>query len=203
MSANRKIFGFKTMQKVEVHIKYIAEWSNASARMMVMETGDGKTAFPIIIARAEAESLMQEMDAQAVRRPQPYDLMVSLMERFRIQLKEVYIYKVHEGIFYTQMQLASEDHREVIECRASDAVMLALKSQCPVFVDSEVLDKVGVPLRLLNAMEDGDTEGEEGPDKSPKSLKALERMLEEAVETENFELASTLRDEINARKSGK
>ncbi|MBO4282804.1 MAG: bifunctional nuclease family protein [Bacteroidales bacterium] len=193
------------MRKVEVHIKYIAEWNNATARMMVMETGDGKTAFPIIIARAEADCLLQELDAHAVRRPQPHDLMVSLMENFRIQLKEVYIYKVHEGIFYTQMQVASEERTEVIESRASDAVILALKRQCPVFVDSEVLEKVGVPFRFLSAMEDKGAEDGLQPEDAEggeKSLETLERMLEEAVETENFELASTLRDEINARKSG-
>ena len=196
------------MARVSVHIKYIAELNNAVARVMVMETDDHKISFPIIIAEAEALSLVKELDSVRVKRPQTHDLMEELMNGFGIALQEVYIHSFSEGVFYTEMRCLSGEKEVSLDSRASDAVIMALKQQCPIFVDSSVLERVGLPSASLGNEEaevaamDSDLVPAAG-DYSSKSQKELASLLRDAIETEDYELATVIRDELNSRRQKK
>lgn len=194
------------MAKVAIHIKYIAELNNAVARMMVMETDDHQLTFPIIIAEAEALSLMKELDNVHVKRPQTHDLMYSMMQEFRIDLHEVYIHKFVEGIFYTNMLCEANGQMVSLDSRASDAVIMALKNDCPIYVDSAVLEKVGLPSSSfgseeeeLGAMDAGFVSSVDPGDYSSKTNEELEALLQNAIDVEDYELATVIRDEINSR----
>jgi bifunctional DNase/RNase len=101
----------------------------------------------------------------------------------------------------TRMIFASEQHELEVEARISDAVIMAIRSHCPVYVLPEVLEKVGVSSNVLKRMEELVTDdGKESEPASEMSLETLERRLHEAVENEDFESASTLRDQIKALK---
>lgn len=196
------------MSKVPIHIKYIAELNNAVARMMVMETDDREFTFPIIIAEAEALSLMKELDNVKVKRPQTHDLMARMMQDFEIVLHEVYIHKFLEGVFYTNMQCEADGHVINLDSRASDAVIMALKKNSAIYVDSSVLEKVGMPSASLGNEDeeagslDADFVASVDPgDYSSKSIEELESMLQNAIEVEDYELATVIRDEINSRCS--
>ena len=198
------------MAKVAVYLKYMAELNNAVARMMVMETHDRQLTFPIIIAETEALCLMKELDNVRAKRPQTHDLMDHIMEEFQINLHEVYIHKFLEGIFYTEMTCECNGRIVAIDSRASDAVIMALKKNCPIYVDSTVLDKVALPSSSLGEEEEEaeDLSAElnaafvnavDPGDYSTKSVQELEQMLEDAVEVEDYELATVIRDELSSR----
>ncbi len=190
------------MEKVEVRVRCIAEWGGSSMRMVLMETVDRRTVFPVIIAENEASYLTREwMGDEGMKRPGPYDLLSEMLKGFSIELREALIYHLSEGVFMTRMVFASEQHELEVEARISDAVIMAIRSHCPVYVLPEVLEKVGVSSNVLKRMEELVTDdGKESEPASEMSLETLERRLHEAVENEDFESASTLRDQIKALK---
>ncbi len=190
------------MEKVEVRVRCIAEWGGSSMRMVLMETIDRRTVFPVIIAENEAGYLTREwMGDEGMKRPGPYDLLSEMLKGFSIELREALIYHLSEGVFMTRMVFASEQHELEVEARISDAVIMAIRSHCPVYVLPEVLEKVGVSSNVLKRMEELVTDdGKESEPASEMSLETLERRLHEAVENEDFESASTLRDQIKALK---
>ncbi len=187
------------MAKTEIRVKYIAEWNNASARMMVLETINGSRTFPVIIADSEALCLIRELEHVVLRRPQTHDLLEQLVNACHVQLTEVYIYKLVEGIFYTRIECESSDSHFSLESRASDAVILSLKCGCPIYVEEEILNRVGIDSDLLENKDSDESVQEESYE--DKSLSELEQMLEDAVASEDFELATFLRDEIKHRKA--
>ena len=190
------------MEKVEVRVRCIAEWGGSSMRMVLMETVDRRTVFPVIIAENEAGYRTREwMGDEGMKRPGPYDLLSEMLKGFSIELREALIYHLSEGVFMTRMIFASEQHELEVEARISDAVIMAIRSHCPVYVLPEVLEKVGVSSNVLKRMEELVTDdGKESEPASEMSLETLERRLHEAVENEDFESASTLRDQIKALK---
>ncbi len=190
------------MEKVEVRVRCIAEWGGSSMRMVLMETVDRRTVFPVIIAENEAGYLTREwVGDEGMKRPGPYDLLSEMLKGFSIELREALIYHLSEGVFMTRMVFASEQHELEVEARISDAVIMAIRSHCPVYVLPEVLEKVGVSSNVLKRMEELVTDdGKESEPASEMSLETLERRLHEAVENEDFESASTLRDQIKALK---
>ena len=187
------------MEKVEVRVRCIAEWGGSSMRMVLMETVDRRTVFPVIIAENEAGYLTREwMGDEGMKRPGPYDLLSEMLKGFSIELREALIYHLSEGVFMTRMVFASEQHELEVEARISDAVIMAIRSHCPVYVLPEVLEKVGVSSNVLKRMEELVTDdGKESEPASEMSLETLERRLHEAVETENYEEAARLRDQIS------
>ena len=187
---------------MEVRVRCIAEWGGSSMRMVLMETIDRGTVFPVIIAENEAGYLTREwMCDEGMKRPGPYDLLSEMLKGFSIELREALIYHLSEGVFMTRMVFASEQHELEVEARISDAVIMAIRSHCPVYVLPEVLEKVGVSSNVLKRMEELVTDdGKESEPASEMSLETLERRLHEAVENEDFESASTLRDQIKALK---
>ena len=190
------------MEKVEVRVRCIAEWGGSSMRMVLMETIDRRTVFPVIIAENEVGYLTREwMGDEGMKRPGPYDLLSEMLKGFSIELREALIYHLSEGVFMTRMVFASEQQVLEVESRISDAVIMAIRSHCPVYVLPEVLEKVGVSSNVLKRMEELVTDdGKESEPASEMSLETLERRLHEAVENEDFESASTLRDQIKALK---
>ena len=174
------------------------------------ETSDNQLTFPIIIAEAEAQSLMKELENISAKRPQTHDLLCNMMDAFHIVLQEVYIYKLVEGIFYTYLLCETEGEMVSLDSRASDAVIIALKKGCPVYVDSSVLEKVGLPsasigneeeeAEALNAGFVAATDPGAAGDYSRKSLDELSALLQDAVDIEDYELASVIRDEMNSRQ---
>ncbi|MBP5395585.1 MAG: bifunctional nuclease family protein [Bacteroidales bacterium] len=189
------------MEKVEVRVRFVAEWGGSSMRMVVMETVDRKTVFPVIIADSEAHSLTREWMEEELKRPDPYDLLAEMMKGFALRMQEALIYRLSEGVFYTRMVLVSEQQVLELESRVSDAVIMAIRGHCPVYVVPEVLEKVGLPSRMLKQVGDLLTNEAEKPEPaSEMSVETLEQRLQEAVENEDFESASLLRDQIRALK---
>jgi len=192
------------MEKIAIKINRILNWNNDYARMLVMQTMDNKISFPIIIADNEAASLFKEMEHIEVKRPQTHDLFFTFMQAFGISIEEVFIHRLVEGIFYTKISCSMQGEVFELDSRPSDAIILALKAKAPVFVEESILQKLGISTadmdkQLLRPEDDSNPEKEEEYIYEDMTDEDLKNLLKQAIEMEDFEMASQIRDVLKQR----
>jgi hypothetical protein len=137
-----------------------------------------------------------------------HDLFRSFAAEFNISIIEVMIYKLEEGVFYSRLLCNNGDKEISIDSRTSDAVALALRFGCPIYITEEILEKAGITITPAEANassdSDPDTLFETGNSKFENySDEELYKMIDEAVKTEDYERAASIRDEIDKRKKRK
>jgi len=195
------------MQKIRLNILGLSvSQTQSGAYALVLAEEKGERRMPIIIGPVEAQAIAIQLEGLKPPRPLTHDLIKNIAQAFEIVLLEVTIYKLEEGIFYSEL-LCEMDGKEVkIDSRTSDAVALALRFRCPIYTTEDILSKAGIVL------ESDEIKGseKEAPEKkagssgtssfSQYTLQELEELLNEAVQNEDYEKASVLRDEINNRK---
>jgi len=195
------------MQKVRLIILGLSvsqTQSGAYALVLAEENGDRR--IPIIIGPVEAQAIAIQMEGLKPPRPLTHDLIRNMAQAFDIILLEVTIHKLEEGIFFSEL-LCEMNGKEVrIDSRTSDAIALALRFRCPIFTSEDILRKAGIILEMNEEHPSGSGEGEPRPSKMTHStyekytLTDLEAALDEAIQNEDYEKASLIRDEIKRRK---
>ncbi len=195
------------MDKIELKVLGLSySQTQQGAYALVLEETVGKQRIPIIIGATEAQSIAIEMEGLKSPRPLTHDLFTSFGDAFGIKITEVYIYRIEEGIFYSEIVLTDNKKTIRIDARTSDAIALALRAGCKIFVDKVVLEKTGVILQFEDDVDNEDEVDILLPEKptqsSPKqkSIKELEKLLQKAIIAEDYEKASKIRDEINKRQ---
>lgn len=181
--------------------------TQSGAYALVLGEQGGKRRLPIIIGGFEAQAIAIALENMTPSRPLTHDLFKSYSDAFNITIKEVIIYNLLEGIFYSKLICQHGKNEIEIDARTSDAIALAVRFKCPVYTFESILSKAGVIL------EDDETKpAKTVKKKSPKKKKTeeeliaeysvdqLKEMLNEAIENEDYELASRVRDELNQRK---
>ena len=193
----------------------------SGAYALILAEEDGNRRIPVIVGTPEAQSIAIALEYITPPRPLTHDLFVSFDTAFDIKLKEVYIYKFEEGIFYSEL-LFTDGKREVpVDSRTSDAIAIALRAKCDIYVSESIMIEAGVVLDEDvedNAEEDFEDDDDDlmamDPDeiKDDEALKRwlgliddeeLNKRLEEAVQDENYEHAKMYQDEIRRRKKDK
>ena len=172
----------------------------------------GARTLPIIIGAFEAQSIAIALEKE-IKPPRPltHDLFKTFSDRFEINITQVIIHKLVDGVFFSSLICEKEGVEEVIDTRTSDAIAIAVRFEAPIYTYENILDKAGVFLKNEDEFglnddfeEDDDFELDEINAKkesqfSKSSLKELHNQLEKAVVAENYELAAKLRDEISKR----
>lgn len=180
--------------------------SQNNAYVLLLNEIEGKRQLPIVIGWCEARSIALALeDSDPPERPLTHDLFLSIGDIFGITISKVVIHTLSEGIFHASFFCKSARKKEVeIDARTSDAVALAVRFKCPIFTYEQVLSKAGI---ILDKTIEEDIAFEEEESHAPKekglkdfSLSKLQTMLKKAIETEDYEKASAIRDEINKRK---
>jgi bifunctional DNase/RNase len=177
--------------------------SGAYALVLAEENGDRR--IPIIIGPVEAQAIAIQLEGLKPPRPLTHDLIKNIATAFDIFLLEVTIYKLEEGIFYSELLCEMNGKEVIIDSRTSDAVALALRFKCPIYTSEEILTKSGIVLnsendfQTSNSLLTGEPEAFDSPFAN-YSAQELEEMLNEAIQNEDYEKASTIRDEIHNRK---
>ena len=194
------------MGKVAIKVNCILNWNNDYARMLIMQTMDSKISFPIIIADNEAASLFKEMEQVEVKRPQTHDLFFAFMQTFGIRINEVYIHKLVEGIFYTKLITSTPWEVYELDARPSDAIILAMKTKAPIFVEESILEKLGIATSEMEKQIIRSEDDEDGMEKEDfvfedMSTDELKDLLKQAIEIEDFEMASQIRDIFKQRNA--
>jgi len=192
----------------------------SGAYALILAEEDGNRRIPVIVGTPEAQSIAIALEYITPPRPLTHDLFVSFATAFDIKLKEVYIYKFEEGIFYSEL-LFTDGKREIpVDSRTSDAIAIALRAKCDIYVSESIMIEAGVVLdEDVDDNADDDFEDDDDlmtmePDEitDEESLKRwlgliedeeLNKRLEEAVQEENYEHAKMYQDEIRRRKEEK
>ena len=194
------------MQKIRLNILGLSvsqTQSGAYALVLAEENGDRR--IPIIIGPVEAQAIAIQLEGLKPPRPLTHDLIKNMALAFNIALLEVSIYKLEEGIFYSELLCEMNGKEIKIDSRTSDAVALALRFRCPIYTSEDILKKAGIVLELedenspVKSFIDEENASERSS-YSQYSLNELNEMLDEAVQNEDYEKASIIRDELKKRK---
>jgi len=198
------------MNKIELEVMDITPSGSASgAYALVLGEVGGNRRLPIVIGGNEAQAIAIEMENMTPSRPLTHDLFKSFAVSFNIDIEEIIIYNLVEGVFFARIVAVLEGRKHEIDSRTSDAVAIAVRFKCPIYCYDFILYRAGVSTESLEEGEDSmeiDNEKEAtaiAEKAEDLSLDDLQRMLESAIDREEYERASKLRDEIQKRKSSK
>ena len=178
--------------------------SQIGSYVLVLSEKKGNKKIPLIIKPTEAQRIALDLEGIKSPRPLTHDLVKSVTDAFEIDVQEVFIYSLAEGIFYTKI-LASNGIEEVeIECTGGDGIALSVIYKCPIYVTTEILDSVGIVIADDGSglSHDLDDEGEiyDSPKEISISIEDLEHMMSDAIENEEYEIAAEIRDRISKLK---
>jgi hypothetical protein len=203
------------MSLIKLTIKGISySQTQTGAYALVLSEMEGSRTLPIIIGAFEAQSIAIALEKE-IRPPRPltHDLFKTFSDRFSIEIKEVIIHKLVDGVFFSSLVCKKEGVEEIIDARTSDAIAIAVRFQAPIYTYENILDKAGVYLKIdeelglsdSSEIQDISLDAENllGVDKessySKLSISELNEQLDKAVADENYELAAKVRDEISQR----
>lgn len=202
---NTSVEGMEKIKLDIVGLSYSQTQSGAYA--LVLGESIGKRRLPIIIGGFEAQAIAIELEKMTPSRPLTHDLFKNFADEFDIHVQEVIIYNLVEGIFFAKL-ICEKDGKEIeIDSRTSDAIALAVRFECNIFTYEFVLGSAGI---VLEDEEDEDNifmEDDVDLDELTKdpvetfTLDDLEQKMQEAIENEDYEQASKIRDEIKRRNS--
>ncbi|MCK9400341.1 MAG: bifunctional nuclease family protein [Bacteroidales bacterium] len=192
------------MDKIRLEIVGMSySQSQSGAYALILGEVKGKRRLPIIIGGFEAQAIAVELEKMKPTRPLTHDLFKSFADAFLVQLKEVIIDQFKQGVFHAKLVCVQNDVENLIDSRTSDAVALAIRFKCPIFTYEKIMAEAGM-LMDENAASAADLAGpvEETANAAfeEHALSELEEMLEKAVDQEDYERASKIRDEIRKRK---
>ncbi len=181
----------------------------AGAYALIFAEENGIRRLPIVIGTPEAQSIAIIMENMTPPRPLSHDLISNIFTALDIKLKEVYIYKFEDGAFFAELLIEQDGKEYSIDSRTSDAVAIALRTKSPIYTTEEIMrdmaiifdEKDVLPNDFHKKTEEEVEDSKEEESIFDMSLEVLESELQDAVEKENYELATKLRDEIKRRKS--
>jgi len=199
------------MSLIQLNIKGISySQTQSGAYALVLSEVEGTRTLPIIIGAFEAQSIAIALETE-IRPPRPltHDLFKTFADRYLINIKEVIIHKLVDGVFFSSLICEKDGEEETIDTRTSDAIAIAVRFQAPIYTYENILEKAGVFLKIEEELSIKETNKEEpvaielenklSNDFSTLSLRELNEALNEAVANENYERAAKIRDEIDKR----
>jgi bifunctional DNase/RNase len=202
------------MKKIKLEISNLSySQTQSGAYALVLGESGGKRRLPIIIGGFEAQAIAIELEKMAPSRPLTHDLFKSFAEAFSVNIKEVLIYNLVEGIFYAKLICQQDGANDVeVDARTSDAIALAVRFNCPIYTFEFILSSAGILIDESPSTEDHalpeaqitsdetPSTSEPGNEFSGKSEADLKQMLSAAIEDEAYEKAGKIRDELEKRK---
>lgn len=187
----------------------------SGAYALILAEENGLRRVPIIVGTAEAQSIAIALEHLMPPRPLTHDLFISFSHAFNIELREVFIYKFEDGVFYSELTFLNGERTVKIDSRTSDAIAIALRVPCDIYISDEILEECSVVIEDDQLFEeemnpDDSLEGMEPEDIKDEALlrkwlqlrdvEDLEARLEQAIQQENYEFAKIYKEELSRRK---
>ena len=194
------------MKKIELEIVALSHSVTQSHNYaVVLGETEGNRRLPIVIGGFEAQAIAVAMERMTPNRPLTHDLFKNTLDTFDINLKEVVINNLLDGIFYAQLVCIRDGQEFIIDSRTSDAIAMSVRFKSPLFTFDFIMEQAGVVLEDDDTMKKSTKsiiKDNAKPDSFDQySVKALNQMLEDVLENEDYEKAAKIRDEINKRNS--
>lgn len=192
-----------SMKKIELEIVALSHSiTQTNSYAVVLGEVNGLRRLPIVIGGFEAQAIAVALERMKPTRPLTHDLMKNFMLAFNVDLHEVLIADLQEGIFYSKLLCSSDADTVEIDSRTSDALALAVRFGCPIYIYETIFDIAGVENPDQGVIEESPAKAEPSPyeDLKKMSLEDLNTLLNEVLEQEDYIRAIAIRDEINTRK---
>lgn len=203
------------MKKIELEIVALSHSiTQTHSYAVVLGEVNGLRRLPIVIGGFEAQAIAVALEKMHPSRPLTHDLMKNFLNAFAIDLHEIIICDLQEGIFYSKLVCASENDTIEIDSRTSDALALAVRFGCPIYTYENILESAGILMEDTGSSgkkkkakqevmieEQGSSTGNE--DLKTMTLEELNTLLNEVLDTEDYIRAIAIRDEINSRKKNR
>jgi bifunctional DNase/RNase len=178
--------------------------------IVVLSEIKGNRKIPVVVKSSDAQEIALKIEKIKSPRPLVHDLFKSLTDSFGIDVQEVFIHSIVEGIFYCKMITSNGIEETEVDCSIGDGITLALVYDCPIMIKTDVLDSAGISINDDGSeveIDEIEVEIDEKPkSKSNKitvSVEDLEIMMHKALENEEYEIAAELRDRITELKEEK
>jgi len=195
------------MQKIELEIIALSHSiTQSNSYAVILGEKNGTRRLPIVIGGFEAQAIAVALENMHPSRPLTHDLMKNFMSAFDIQLQEVYVCDLQEGIFYSKLVCFTPNDTIEIDSRTSDALALAVRFGCPIYVYDNILEQAGLANEDASKTESKAVSISATPNDttlSALSLTELNTLLTEVLEQEDYIRAIDIRDEINKRNEQK
>ncbi len=202
------------MKKIELEIVALSHSiTQTHSYAVVLGEVNGLRRLPIVIGGFEAQAIAVALEKMQPSRPLTHDLMKNFMNAFAIDLLEINITDLQEGIFYSKLVCSTENDTVEIDSRTSDAIALAVRFGCPIYTFENILESAGILMedtaekgkkkkakQEVMVEEDRPTGNE---DLKTMTLEELNNLLGEVLDSEDYIRAIAIRDEINSRKKKK
>lgn len=198
------------MKKIELEIVALSHSiTQTHSYAVVLGEVNGLRRLPIVIGGFEAQAIAVALEKMQPSRPLTHDLMKNFLNAFAIDLHEIIICDLQEGIFYSKLVCSSENDTIEIDSRTSDALALAVRFGCPIYTYENILESAGILMEDTDKskkkkakqeviVEESGSTGNE--DLKTMTLDELNNMLNDVLESEDYIRAIAIRDEINSRK---
>jgi bifunctional DNase/RNase len=198
-------FDDSNMKKIELEIVALSHSiTQTHSYAVVLGEVNGLRRLPIVIGGFEAQAIAVALERMSPSRPLTHDLMKNFMMAFNVELHEVVINDLQEGIFYSKLVCSSQNDTVEIDSRTSDALALAVRFGCSIFTYENILDSAGILMendeKKKKSATPVTTETGGQDDLQRLSLDELNTLLSEVLEQEDYIRAIAIRDEIKTRK---
>lgn len=198
------------MKKIELEIVALSHSiTQTHSYAVVLGEVNGLRRLPIVIGGFEAQAIAVALEKMQPSRPLTHDLMKNFMNAFSVELNEIIINDLQEGIFFSKLVCSTENDTVEIDSRTSDALALAVRFGCPIYTYENILESAGIMMEETSgkkkkvqgeAVEDVRTGSE---DLKAMSIEELNTLLNDVLESEDYIRAIAIRDEINSRKKNR
>lgn len=197
------------MKKIELEIVALSHSiTQTHSYAVVLGEVNGVRRLPIIIGGFEAQAIAVALEKMNPSRPLTHDLMKNFMMAFNVELHEIVINDLQEGIFYSKLVCSSEKETVEIDSRTSDALALAVRFGCPIYTYENIIGEAGLMMegeqKKLSSGEQSPVSSDPSETENLKSmsLEKLNTLLSEVLEHEDYIKAIAIRDEIKSRNAG-
>ncbi|MBL7749893.1 MAG: bifunctional nuclease family protein [Chitinophagaceae bacterium] len=199
------------MKKIELEIVALSHSiTQTHSYAVVLGEVNGLRRLPIVIGGFEAQAIAVALEKMQPSRPLTHDLMKNFMNAFAVELHEIIINDLQEGIFFSKLVCSSDNDTVEIDSRTSDALALAVRFGCPIYTYENILESAGIQMEETTGKKKKtketvieDEPSQANDDLKTMSLEELNELLNDVLEHEDYIRAIAIRDEINSRKRNK
>jgi len=193
------------MDRIKLQIIGLSSGQSNGSYTLILGEEKGKRKLPVVIGSFEAQAIAIEIEKIVPFRPMTHDLFVAFAQTFSIQVNEIVIYNLIDGVFHAKLICEANGAEYEIDARTSDSIALAVRFKCPIYTFENIMDEAGVVFDDDPLMdEDLESELEEAVksenDLSDLTMDELQKKLDEALSIEEYGKAAMIRDEIKKRK---